>query len=183
MKILVNAGHTISGAGYGAVGILKESEETRKIANALINELKKRNHSVVNCTIDKSTNYLKEVVDKANKNGGDLFVSIHLNAFNGNAYGSEVYTWKGAKNNKVCDELQKLGFKNRGIKNGNHLYVIRNTKMEAILVEVCFIDNKNDIALYKKLGVEKIAKAIADGIVKATNNEICTCTCKCSKCK
>ena len=31
----INAGHTAGGPGYGAVGIIKESEHTRKVAAAL----------------------------------------------------------------------------------------------------------------------------------------------------
>ena len=40
MKIGINCGHTISGPGYGAVGIIKESEHTRRIGNALRDQLK-----------------------------------------------------------------------------------------------------------------------------------------------
>lgn len=181
MKILVNAGHTIQGLGYGAVGLLKESEETRKIANALVVNLRRKGHFVNHCTVNKSANYLRDVCTNANSIGADLFVSIHLNASNGQGKGSEVYTWNAEKNNTICDELSKLGFKNRGVKKGNHLYVIKNTKMKAILIEVCFLDNKEDVELYKKLGVEKIAQAIAKGIVGEINE--CTCTCKCDKCK
>ena len=36
--------------------------------------------------------------------------------------------------------------------------------MTAILLEVCFLDNRKDCALYQKIGVKKIAQAIADGI-------------------
>lgn len=42
------------------------------------------------------------------------------------------------------------------------LYVLRNTKSPAILVECCFVDNATDKAHWN---VEKCAKAIAEGIV------------------
>ena len=36
--------------------------------------------------------------------------------------------------------------------------------MPAILVETCFIGNKDDIAMYKGMGYHKVALAIASGI-------------------
>lgn len=57
------------------------------------------------------------------------------------------------------------GFRNRGIKNGTSLYVIKNTNSPAMLVELFFLDNQIDQTLYKKLGAKAIAQAIADAIV------------------
>ena len=39
MVIGVNCGHTESGPGYGAVGIIKESEHTRMVGQALMSLL------------------------------------------------------------------------------------------------------------------------------------------------
>ena len=169
IKIAINAGHTINGKGKGAVGYINESEETRKVAAALIPLLEAKGHKVINATVDTATTqsaYLRKSVEIANKSKADLFVSIHFNA--GGGKGCEAYTWKGEKVKqavKVCDNLSKEGFRNRGVKNGSNLYVVRNTTMTAILIEICFVDSKTDYDLYKKIGVKKIAKAIADGIV------------------
>ena len=40
MVIGVNCGHTIKGAGSGAIGIMKESEHTRLVGQALMKQLK-----------------------------------------------------------------------------------------------------------------------------------------------
>lgn len=168
MKIAINAGHTKSGAGFGAVGCITESIETRNVVNALIPLLKKKGHEVVNATVDKATTqsaYLQKTVSTANKSKADLFISVHFNAGGGN--GCECYTYKGAKHKQAQNinaQLQKLGFRNRGIKNGSNFYVVRETTMKAILIEVCFVDNCKDVQLYKRLGAAKIAKAIAEGI-------------------
>lgn len=168
MKIALNAGHTLYGKGKGAVGYINESEETRKVLNALIPLLEAKGHKVVNATVDTASTqsaYLRKSVEIANKSKADLFVSIHFNAGGGN--GCEAYTWKGEKVKqavKICDNLSKEGFRNRGVKNGSNFYVVRNTTMVAILVEVCFVDSKKDCDLYKKVGIAKIAQAIADGI-------------------
>lgn len=166
MKIVINAGHTKKGQGTGASGYLNESKETRKIGYELMKLLANTNHEVIPAVFDVSTNNLKEAVDLANNEKADLFVSIHLNA--GKGQGSEVYTYKGKKltqATKTLQNLNKLGFKNRGIKDGSKLYVIKNTKMSALLIEVAFCDNKQDTNLYNKVGVNKIAKAIYDAII------------------
>lgn len=168
MKIAVNAGHTASGAGYGAVGYYRESEETRKIVHELIPLLKKKGHTVIDATVDKAStqlDYLQKSVQIANKAKADLFLTIHLNA--GGGTGCEAYTWRGEKVKQavnICAELHKEGFKNRGVKDGSAFYVIKRTTMTAILLEVMFLDNRKDCELYRQKGVKKIAQAIADGI-------------------
>ena len=170
--ISVNCGHTKAGTGYGAVsGRYKESEITRQVGTELIKLLKKKGHRVYNSTVDKATsqsNYLKKVVQLANNSGADLFISLHCNASaTHKGYGSECWTYKGKKIEEavnICVELRKLGFRNRGIKDGKDLYVVKKTKMPAILVEMFFLDNETDQQLYTRHGVKKIAQAIADAI-------------------
>lgn len=56
MKISINAGHTASGAGYGAVYKgFRESEINRAVVAALIPKLKKLGHTIHNSTVDKAT--------------------------------------------------------------------------------------------------------------------------------
>jgi N-acetylmuramoyl-L-alanine amidase len=170
MKIVLNAGHTVAGAGTGAIGHIIESIEARKIVNAVKRYLDMKGHDVTVVNIDKAPSqaeYLASAVRKANEVNIDLFVSIHFNA--GNSQGCECYTWKGKRISAaigVCGELQKLGFRNRGVKDGSNLYVIKKTKAEAVLIEVCFCDNRNDVELYKRLGVNRVAQAITRGILK-----------------
>lgn len=169
MHVTINAGHTKFGPGYGAIGLIKESQETRKIVNELLVHFRRKGHEATNCTVDfavSQNDYLTQTVKLANKSGADLFVSIHFNA--GGGKGTEVYTWKGEKLKNavnICSNMNKLGFVNRGIKDGSSLFVIKNTKMNAILIEVCFVDTKTDVDLYNELGPNKIALAIYDAIV------------------
>lgn len=168
ITIAINAGHTIKGKGKGANGYIDEGKETRKVVAALIPLLEAKGHKVVNATVDTAwTNsaYLRKAVDIANKSKADLFVSIHFNA--GGGKGCEAFTWRGKKVKQavnICDNLAKEGFRNRGVKDGSGFYVIKKSTMTAILVEVCFVDNRVDYDLYKKVGIANIAKAIADGI-------------------
>ena len=165
MKIVVNAGHTKFGKGTGAVGKLIESIETRKIAFELMKQLASSDHEVLPAVFDRSDDNLKAAVNVANENDADLFISIHLNG--GGGHGTEIYTWKGNQNIRalrVCKKLQDLGFTNRGVKDGSHLYVIKNTKCEAMLIEVCFVSSDIDYSLFTTHKYEKIAKAIKESL-------------------
>lgn len=169
MKISVNAGHTKRGAGSGAVYKgFNESDIVRDVADALIKKLKADGHTVYNSTVNSATSqkaYLKEACRLANNSGAELFVSIHCNASaSRNGHGVECWTWKGnklAQAVKICENMAELGFRNRGVKDGSGFYVVRNTKAKAILVELFFLDNYTDRALYLKYGADRIAAAIA----------------------
>lgn len=166
MRIVINAGHTKYGTGTGASKYLNESTETRKIAYELLKLLADSKHEAIAAVYDRSANNLKEAVQLANNKCADLFISIHLNA--GGGSGCEAYTWKGQQVPqavKACSYLKKLGFKNRGVKDGSSLYVIKHTKCTAILLEVCFVDNEADAELFKRVGYSNIAKAIYSAIV------------------
>lgn len=173
MKISINCGHTVKFAGYGSVyGSFKESQITRAIGNEVIRLLREGGHTVHNSTVNyaiSQKHYLKRVVEMANAKEIDLFISLHCNASSTRmGHGTEVYTYKGKRLPvavSICNKLSSLGFKNRGVKDGSNLYVVKNTKAPAILVEVCFIDNPLDIDLYKKWGYKNIAKTIVEGIV------------------
>lgn len=172
MRFGINAGHTVSGQGSGAVGIIKESAETRAVGNALINLLTANGHEVVNCTIDKASSqnaYLEQVVALSNRQELDYFISIHFNA--GGGQGVEVYTYQGRQFTdalEVCANISSLGFKNRGVKEGSGLYVIKKTRAKSMLIECCFVDTE-DANKYKKLGANKIAEAIFKALVDTNN--------------
>lgn len=174
MTIGVNCGHTASGAGYGAVGIIKESEHTRLVGQALMGLLRAAGVNVIDCTIDQANTqqeYLAAAVSLANRQDLDWFISIHFNASKDHTgHGVEVYTYEGRQYQDaldVCASIADLRFTNRGVKAGSGWYVIRKTKAKSMLIECCFCDNQQDIDAYNAAGgAEGIAKAIYKGIFK-----------------
>ncbi|MGL5151538.1 MAG: N-acetylmuramoyl-L-alanine amidase [Clostridium sp.] len=166
----IDMGHTLSGAGTGAVGVAKETDKNREVGKRLIAMLKEKGHTAVNCTVDKSNNDLADRVRLANAQRLDLFISIHLNAFNGSADGIETYIYNGSYSGKesnrsmakrINDEVaQSVGFRNRGVKE-NNFYVLRETVAPAVLIELGFCDSKIDM---NKWNTEKIAAAMFKGI-------------------
>ncbi len=173
MTIGINCGHTISGPGSGAVGIISESEHTRLVGRALMGLLRAAGVNVIDCTIDKANTqqeYLSAAVALANKQDLGWFISIHFNASTSHAgHGTEVYTYEGRQYQDaldVCSNLTALGFKNRGVKEGSGMYVIRKTKARAMLIECCFCDNQADVDTYKAAGgADAVAKAICNALI------------------
>ncbi|MGL5641133.1 MAG: SH3 domain-containing protein, partial [Paraclostridium sp.] len=71
----------------------------------------------------------------------------------------------------ICKELEKLGFKNRGVKIDSKLQFLNRTKDEALLIEYFFVDDKDDCNLYNKLGYKALAKAVVQGILNKSIND------------
>lgn len=177
--VKIHAGHTSSkGKAQGAVGLVNESDETRVILKTVIKELKKDGVKVYNCTQEGEdvNDNLYRIVKKSNSIDADIDVSLHLNCGRNDKKGDKktggVECWlydlnrslKYSVASDICRRVSNLGFTNRGLKESKSLYVLRETNTPTVLVEGFFIDDKDDVDLYKKNKVE-FAKRIAWGIV------------------
>lgn len=179
MKFNVHAGHNPDGKiACGACGLIKESTEARKVKNEVIRLLRKNGHKVYDCTCangKSQTDVLKQIVTKCNKHKVDLDISIHFNSGaadqkgNGKTTGTEVYVYstKSAAYPaavRVDKEIAALGFRDRGVKVRTNLYVLHRTNSPAMLIECCFVDDKDDVKLYD---AKKMAQAIVTGILSS----------------
>ncbi|MBD2451752.1 N-acetylmuramoyl-L-alanine amidase [Nostoc sp. FACHB-152] len=166
MKFAIDIGHNCP-PDTGARGIKVEDNLTLDVGTRVIEKLKSLGHEVILCKPQSASSVkdsLSQRVNKANANRVELYVSIHFNSFNGQANGTEVFAGSDTSRKyakPVLDEIVKLGFFNRGVKSGSHLFVLRNTNMPAILVEGCFVDSQKDINLYNP---EALANAIVKGL-------------------
>ncbi len=180
MKVNVHAGHNPDGMiAHGAIGYIKESTENRFVCGEVVRQLQGLGHTVYDCTVNNGTSasdVLRKIVTKCNSHKVDLDVSIHFNAFNGLAKGTEtlVYSNTSIANTyakRINDAIVSMGYSNRGVKIRSELYVLRNTKSPALLVECCFCDNKSDVAKYD---YKKMASAIVKGITGQTLGYVVT---------
>lgn len=186
MRYNVHAGHNPAGKiACGAVGLLDESKENRLIADEIMRLLRLSGNTVYDCTVDNGTSQndvLKKIVTKCNSHTVDFDFSIHLNSGrsdktgDGKIGGFEVWVsstnkGKGEVAERIRKNMKSLGFTDRGTKTTSSLYVLNKTVAPALLLEVCFVDDKDDYNLYKKAGYKAVAKAIAEGIVGKTISE------------
>ena len=152
----------------GANKYLNEVTEDRSVKDKLIGYLRASGHTVYDCTDDSGTTQsanLSNIVRKCNSHSADLNISIHLNA--GGGTGTEVLYYPGSAEGqamaaKVSAKIASaFGWKDRGAKGRSDLYVLKNTKAVAILVECCFVDSQADAAAWS---ADKCAKAIVEAV-------------------
>lgn len=176
MNINIHAGHNPAGkVACGAVGIINESTENRRVKDEVISQLRELGHIVYDCTVDNGSgqsDVLNKIVAKCNAHAVDLDVSIHFNSGaadkkgNGKTTGVEVLVYSANSESKgtaekVCTAVAELGFKNRGVKYRPDLRVLKSTKAPAMLVECCFVDDRDDVEKYDYFSM---ASAIVRGI-------------------
>lgn len=176
MVINVHAGHNPDGkVACGAIGFIQESTEARRVKDEVIRQLRSLGHTVYDCTCDNGrsqSDVLTKIVTACNSHKVDLDVSIHFNSGakdskgNGKTTGMEVFVYSLSSKakpyaEKVCAAISALGFKNRGVKENKGLYFLRKTDNPAMLIECCFVDDKDDIQLYR---YQDMASAIVYGI-------------------
>ena len=173
MIINVHGGH--NARVPGASGLIDEVTEDRRVKDLVLNKLRCLGHTVYDCTDDAGASQsanLSNIVKLCNAHSVDLDVSIHFNAGagdtggNGKATGTEVLVYSGASKATIyaaaiCACIADLGFKSRGVKERPDLYVLKHTTAPALLVECCFVDDADDVALYD---ADKMATAIVQGI-------------------
>ena len=193
-KVTVHAGHNAPGkVACGASDYLDESKETRYLCKKVVRLLQKDGISAVNCTVNNGksqSDVLQKIRTKVEKvYGADLNVSLHMNAAyhsgkDGRTKGVEVCirpvpmddkyhtrtraTTKYKVADAICKKIAKLGFTNRGVKFRDDLYILNKTSKPTVLVEICFVDDKDDAELYKQNKVA-VAKAIVKAVLKYNN--------------
>ncbi|GAA0104253.1 hypothetical protein UT300013_08750 [Paraclostridium sordellii] len=170
---MIDAGH--GGYDSGAPGLhgCLEKDIVLEVSSKINNYFKTQDIKNINTRTTDVFVSLNERSNKANNLGVNSFVSIHCNSSdNPNAQGLETYCYK-FKYRPLADAIHSeiiregLYTKNRGVKEGN-LHVIRETNMDACLVELGFITNEEDYNLIMN-NKDRFAKAIAKGICKFNN--------------
>ena len=111
-------------------------------------------------------------VNDANRWGADYFISLHTNAASSpSAGGVEAYTYaRGTAAFELAEDIldglvEETGLRDRGVKARPGLYVLRKTRMPAVLVELGFISNPGEAALMRDepgLFAEGISRGILD---------------------
>ena len=171
MVINVHAGH--NALAPGAVGLIDEQSKARTVKDLVIARLRQMGYTVRDTTDEVGRTQrenLQNIVANSNSHPADLEVSIHFNAGafdmlgDGQTTGTEVLVYRAdSPANEYAERIVRatsdLGFTNRGVTERPNLYVLKNTRAPALLVECCFVDDADDVSLYD-------AQAMADAIVR-----------------
>lgn len=184
MRILIICGH---GAGdNGACAKIKgktykEATETRTMGKKLQKQLQKYKNVTVDMYPTSRNAYedIKNGKRQVNFALYDYIIELHFNACvndlkgNGKTTGTEIFVTKPDKTilteERIVKNVASVGFKNRGVKRENYTVIWnanQKCSVESALLEICFIDDADDMAIYTK-NKDKIAKKIAEAIAKS----------------
>lgn len=177
--VTVHGGHNPAGKiASGASDYIDESRENRIVTKKVVHLLKKNGIKAYDCTVNNGTSQLdvlRKICAKCNSKVRDIDISIHFNSADhqrkrdGKTMGIEVWVKntsaiRGELAKRICGRISKVGFRNRGVKTTSALWFLNKTTKPALLIEVCFVSDPDDAALYKK-HKDDVAKAIVQAIL------------------
>ena len=174
-SVVIDPGH--GGPDPGAIGIggIRETDVVLEVSKIVKNLLSEKGVKVrLTRKMKLIWIYLQEF-PFANNTDADIFVSIHANASRGkrrDINGLETFYYRGWRGRLLAKKIQKQilrvspGSPDRGVKQGR-FYVIKNTRMPAVLVEIGFLTGRLDARrLEKTTHRKRLAYAIAKGILE-----------------
>lgn len=179
LKLYLDPGHGGSDPGAEGNGLL---EKDLNLDIALrIREILVNNYNDVSVKMSRTTDTyrsLRKRTNEANAWKADYYLSIHVNAFNGAAFGYEDYIHNSLSDTSLTaqyrdimhEEIIKVNeLYDRGKKKAD-FHVLRESNMPAMLSENGFIDNVNDAEKLKDPNWRhKVAQGHVNGLVRAFN--------------
>ena len=168
MHIYLNPGHDrhLDPGAVNTAQNVRECDLAHELGEAVAAYLTRNGIAV---TVGQNDD-LYAICGQANAAEADLFVSLHFNAFNGKATGTETLVSGTPASILLGYCIQSnvkavLNLPDRGLKERPGMFVLRNTAMPAVIVEVCFMDNDYDLRRYRQYA-DETARAIAAGILQ-----------------
>ena len=157
--------------------VKQENEFNAKTAEYLKEALERCGFAVLMVAPENTDTPLKTRVVRANDANADAYISIHANAYGSDwnsANGMESIIYEKIMGHSKTYELAQsihtaliagTGRINRGIKRCSDLYVLKNTKMHAVLLECGFMTNREEAELLKSDSYRrKCAESICRGV-------------------
>jgi len=168
-KILIDPGH--GGVDPGAVyGDFYEKDTTLEVSKKLKKYLTRHGFNVVMTRYKDQTLSQKQRVEIINKENPLLFISIHVNSFR-DPYvkGMEIH-WYNNQSKDLAQIIANSLQKRQSLTNirgalRSRYYVIKNTNVPGILLEIGYITNPSDkYCITVDYGQKLIAEAIGGSI-------------------
>ena len=182
--IILDAGH--GGEDCGAIGVsgVYEKDLNLEITFLIGEQLQKQGFTVVYTRVEDKLLYkpeedikgirkisdLKNRCEIASRYPEAIFISIHMNFFGQEKYwGTQIYsTPKDAQSRRLAEAIRESIKKdiqpenNRLVKEGNEIYVLKNTENTAVLIECGFLSNRDEC---EKLSQKEYQKQLSFSIV------------------
>ncbi len=177
-KIYIDQGHNPEGVNAGAEGNgYREQDLVYRIGRELADILRAEGYDVrlsrptADTTLGTTNaSSLAARVNEANNWGADYFISLHANASTiPTASGTEALVYRvdstaGQLGRSIARAVSEAtGLPDRGVTPRTNLYVLRRTRMPAVLVELGFITNQTDAELLAD-SPQLFALGVANGI-------------------
>lgn len=190
--IILDAGHGMDTAGkrtplFEDGTFMHEREFNQAVVEEMMKQLRDYECQVIWVSEEKKDVPLATRVNRANtafeeltnlngrSNINSIFVSIHANAHTGSwgsSNGIETFALAGSQVGiELAQSVQRrliraTLLRDRGVKTGN-FFVLRGTRMPAILCECGFMDNRDEAVLLRTTAYRILcATAIVEGIVE-----------------
>ena len=174
MKVLIGAGHHPNYPGACYFG-LKEHDVVKRVVLSIYNNFKDELDLEVlpdKLGVSSYKEFMDWKVDWINKYAPDLYVEFHLNADrSGKGRGTETLIYPSSRAYSFASRLADLtsfvlGNRNRGVKERGGLYVLKRTKCLAIIYEVYFISNKQEVSIYNNECIDNVIGWVFYRVVK-----------------
>ena len=183
--VVVDAGH-----GGRAPGATKQGINEKDIDLGIVLQLKEifdnsdENIGVYYTRTDDSNPTFDQRVQLANKSQADLFISIHNNSTKSgrmsSTHGTQVmYSESDTKElgskafAQICLDhvTEALESRDKGLVEGDEIYIIRTSEVPVALIEVGFMTNQEELNLlnstdYQKKAAEGVYDAVLDAFAK-----------------
>jgi N-acetylmuramoyl-L-alanine amidase len=166
---------------------MHENEFNRAVVRYLDGHLKRSGFRTIIVAPTDADTSLATRVSTANNAKADLYVSVHANANTGvfgTWGGTETFTYPSGASLSIGKIIHKhlmkgTPLRDRGVKNGDWLYVIKNTSMPAVLVECAYMDNLEEAKLllsdaFRRECAREIAMGICEAYGVAFKDEVVT---------
>lgn len=183
-SVVIDAGHGGTDVGTlmkdeNGVPYLYEKDINLEMAQYCVEELRKRGITVYATRETDKTLQLSDRTNLANSKNADLFISVHVNYFSNPEASGTLTLYSKTKDGQNPDKISSkevagiiqnklyaaLGTSNAGIRSEDELYVLRNSTMPAVLIEMGFISNDFDRSIITDSAkLKQGAAAVADAV-------------------
>lgn len=177
--VVIDAGHGGKAPGATKMGVMEKD-----IDLAIVWQIKEifedndDNIGVYFTRLDDSNPTFEQRVELANKSDADLFISIHNNSMGSGSMsevkGTQVMYDVDSKESKrfaqICLEemTEQLGSRDKGLVEGDSIYIVRTSEVPVALIEVGFMTNEEELVLLCSREYQReAAQGVYNAVVRA----------------